>query len=322
MRFSLFSIYSFFIVELIFHSVHSETLTEDKVIQMLRKINHESEAVKILNECAYNNLTFNTDRPLQLMFSKQWMKAVNMIVDFLTDYTKTETQNEIKRLTNDTMTYLQNVKGLLTEKKKNIVRISPIFEWSQDNDIIKIRLKFAKNLESPGEKDIQNFRVNLNRTHLEVQGYKLHEDYVAWYYRNVHLYEFAVAYSVQAYKETEGTYIIKFLKGTQTMYWNFLDQITGDHSNMFTWIDVFTSFENKAKYTEFRDWTQDNLLLSDYEDHIKGKFEEKQNRLKKIQNIATYLKTKDYENKNFCNSPPNEKFCLLTNIYEWNYWLS
>ena len=215
----------------------------------------------------------------------------------------------------------KELKSWLSGKKKNIVRISPIFEWSQDNEEVKIRLKFAKNLESPGEKDILKFQVNCTRDHLLVQGYKIHEDYVAYYYRNMYLYDFIHPYTCRAYKETDGTYIIKFKKNQATLYWNFLDQITGDHYNTYTWFDVFTPFENKAKYTEFRDWAMDNLLESDLSDYVREKMEDKRLRLQKIQNILNLFKTKNSENKNYCLSPLNEKSCLLPSIYDWEYWL-
>jgi hypothetical protein len=300
----------------------STQLTEEKILNKLQKISHENDAIKILNECVYNNMKFSNLNILQLIYKKNWMKSINLILDFLVDISKPEFSNEVKNISTHITNSLQTLKSFLSGKKKNIVRISPIFEWSQDNNLIKIRIKFSKNLESPGEKDIQNFKVNLGRQHLEVQGYKVHEEYVAHYYRDIHLYEFARPYSVKAYKETDGTYIVRFEKATPTMYWNFLDQITGDHSNMHTWVDVFTTFDDKAKYTQFREWTQENLLLSDVEDHVKGKVEENRTRLIKINNIAQYLRTKDYENKNFCNSPPGQKYCMLTNIYDWNYWLS
>ena len=144
---------------------------------------------------------------------------------------------------------------------------------------------------------------------------------MAYYYRNLYLYDYILPYTCKAYKETEGTYIIKFQKNQATLYWNFLDQMTGDHYNTYTWFDVFTAFDGKAKYTEFRDWAMDNLLESDLSDHVREKMEEKNNRIKKIQNILNFFKTKSSESKNYCLSPIDTKYCILPNIFEWEYWM-
>jgi hypothetical protein len=294
---------------------------DEKYFQRLNKIAHEKDAIKILNELIYRNVKFNDSESLQLMYKKNWIKASQLIIDFMLDMKmsvfQTERQNIITHLKNN----IKTLKSYLEGKKKNIVKISPIFEWSQDNEQLKIRLKFSKSLESPGEKEIQKFQVNCTREELLVQGYKVHEDYVAYYYRKLHLYDYIMPYTCKAYKETDGTYIIKFDKNQATLYWNFLDQITGDHYNTYTWFDVFTAFDGKAKYTEFRDWAMDNLLESDLNDHVRGKMEEKNNRLRKIQNILNYFKTKSNESKNYCLSPVDTKFCILPKIYEWEYWM-
>jgi hypothetical protein len=303
-------------------SILCQLISEDRALFRLQKTVHEKEALHILNEVIYQDMKFTNEKPLKLMYERKWMKATRLILDFLTDLTSESSQKEVSSFITYFNTHLQDTKSLLSSKKKNIVALSPLFEWSQDSENVKIRVKFAKNLESPGEKDIQNFKINCTRTNLEVMGYKIHEDYVAFYHRDIQLYEFIRPYTCEGYKETDGTYRINFEKSQHTMYWNFLDQTSGDHTNMYTWFDVHTTYDNKSKFTEFRDWTQDNLLMSDIDDYVKHKMDEKINRQKKISNFLTYLRTKDFENKNYCNSPVNEKFCLLSTIHDWNYWLS
>lgn len=293
----------------------------EKYFQKLNKTTHEKDAIKILNELIYKNVKFNDFDNLQLMYKRNWIKASQLIFDFMLDVNSASIKEERKSMVTYMRDHINTLKSFLDGKKKNVVKISPIFEWSQDNEEVKIRLKFAKNLESPGEKDIQKFMVNCTRENLLVQGYKVHEDYVAYYYRNLHLYDYILPYTCKAYKETDGTYIIKFTKNQATLYWNFLDQITGDHYNTYTWFDVFTAFDGKAKYTEFRDWAMDNLLNSDLEDHVRDKVEEKNNRIKKIQNVLNFFKTKSSESKNYCLSPIDTKYCNLPNINEWEYWM-
>jgi hypothetical protein len=294
---------------------------EEKYFQKLNKTTHEKDAIKILNELIYRNVKFTDFEGLHIMYKRNWIKASQLIFDFMLNMNVSDVKDERKNMIKYMRDHIDNLRSILDGKKKNIVKISPIFEWSQDNEEIKIRLKFAKNLESPGEKDIQKFQVNCTREYLLVQGYKTHEDYVAYYYRNLHLYDYILPYTCKAYKETDGTYIVKFTKNQATLYWNFLDQITGDHYNTYTWFDVFTAFDGKAKYTEFRDWAMDNLLNSDLSDHVRDQVEDKNNRIKKIQNVMNFFKSKTSESKNYCLSPIDTKYCNLPNINEWEYWM-
>jgi hypothetical protein len=295
---------------------------EEKFLQKLKLAVHESEGIKILNEMIYQNVAFSNYYALRIMSERRWIRVCKLILDHLSDLTKPETKREIENIMESSKNYIDEVKGLLKNKKKNIVKISPVFEWSQDNELIKIRLKFAKNLESPGEKDIQDFRVLCQRSRLLVHGWKNHGDYVAHYFRDVLLYDMMKSRTCNHYKETDGTYIIKFKKNQPTLYWNHLDLFTESHQNMYTWFDVFTQYDDKAKYTEFREFTQQNLLEKDINEYIQERSEEKRLRLKKIKSIMEHFRTKDFENKNYCNSPVNEKFCYLIDIFDWNYWLS
>jgi hypothetical protein len=293
----------------------------DKYLTNISQSNREQEALKILNDIIYNNEKIEFSKALQITKEKKWLKASKLIIEFLAplngDYEK-----EVQSVLDLAKNYTNDLRFLLNEKKKNIVTISPVFEWSQDNEWVKIRVKFAKNLESPGEKNIENLKVICKRSNLIVHGYKVHEEYVANYFRDIKLYDLIRHWTCNYYKETEGSYIIKFKKNHPTLYWNHLDLFTEDHFNMYTWFDVFTQYDDKARYTEFREFTKDNLLEKDVNVHIQEKMEEKKLRNKKIKQVLKYLKTKDYENKNFCNSPVNENFCLIVDIYDWNYWLS
>ncbi len=298
---------------------------EEKLFLKLNKTNHEQNAINLLNECIYKGIKFSNDNILNYLTNKGWMKATKLVTDFLLNLedksTLENTKTIITKFIEESQTHLDSIKSLLYSKKKNIIRISPIFEWSQDSEYIKIRLKFAKNLESPGEKEIQNFKMNCTRTHLTIRGYKEKEDYLTYYYRQLHLYDFIKTYSCEGYKETDGSFVVKFLKNQPTLYWNFLNQINDDHYNTFTWFDVFTAYDDKARFTSYREWVTENLYMNDVDEYIKEKSDEKIRRLNKIKSTLNFLKTKDYENKNFCNSPINENYCILSDIHDWNYWL-
>jgi hypothetical protein len=304
-------------------SQDSGRLVEHKVEKMLQKLNktiHEHEALKVINELIYNNYKFTNVEFLRDIYTRNWLQASQMIVDYMID-NDVDIQDELNAMSQHYQNNTREIRSWLSTKKKNIVRISPIFEWSQDNEEVKIRLKFAKNLESPGEIDIQKFQVNCTRTHLLVQGHKVRDEYIAYYYRNLALYDFIIATTCSAYKETDGTYIIKFKKGQNTLIWNFLDQITGDHHSTYTWVDLYSTFEEKSKYYQFRDWAGDNQLEADLDYHVKEKMEEKIVRMKRIQNIYNFFKTKTFERKNYCLSPINDKYCYLPNYFDWSYWM-
>ena len=307
-------------------STNKNTFNEENIFKRLNKTSIENEAINILNELIYTNQTFTDTNILSLVSGKNWLTASKLIVDFLIEKENPNLNNieitkNITSIIDNTIEKLGDIRSFLKGKKKNIVRISPVFEWSQDSELVKIRVKFAKNLESPGEKDIQNFKMNCSRTHLKVEGYKEKEDYLIYFYRYLHLYDFIRFMTCKGSKETDGSYIIKMMKNQFTLYWNYLDQPSLDHHNTYTWFDVFEEYDNKVRYTDYREWASGNLYESDLEDYKTGRFEEKQRRINKMNNNMNYLKTKDYENKNFCNSPINKKHCFIPSIHDWNYWL-
>lgn len=316
-----------FFTSLLFLTINTQDSQKLKDLYYLNKLSNtkfEKEAIKLINEMIYRGITFISLDSLKLMHKRHWQKSVKLLLDYMQDLILPEVQEEIYSIIRESNEYLGGIKSWLKDKKKNIATISPVFEWSQDNELVKIRLKFSKSLESPGEKDIQNFKVECKRSFLIVHGYKVHESeaYVAYYYRKIRLYDYIRHITCNVYKETDGSYIIKFEKNQPTLYWNFLDLTTEDHHNMFTWFDVFTQYEDKAKYTEFRDFAMQNLLEKDINDYVKANSEEKKLRLTRIKRLFRQLETKEAENKNFCNSPVNEHFCILNDIYNWNYWLS
>ncbi len=299
----------------------TSTLTEPKFTTLIQNSKHESDAIKIINDAIYDNLNLTSTQTLKLLNSRHWINAIKLLVEFGYDKTNTEVRSEISNIISESNSYTKLIRSGIASKKKNIVKLSPIFEWSQDNDYVKIRLKFAKNLESPGDKGIQKFKVICQRNFLIVHGYKPHEDYVTYYYRKVHLYDFMKQHTCSVYKETEGTYIIRFLKNQATLYWNELNQLGDDHTNMYTWFDVFKTYDDKSKYTEFREFANDNLLDKDINDYVQDKREEKKQRLLRIQRLVNYFKTKGYDIKNFCNTPVGGKSCYLVDYRNWNYWM-
>jgi hypothetical protein len=217
--------------------------------------------------------------------------------------------------------YLQELKDLLKDKKKNIVKISPLFQWSQDEKWVKIRIRFARNIDSPGEKDIEKFQVNVTTSNLIVNGYKNHDDYLVWYHRDMITFDNIKTYSLEYYKETDGAYIIKFLKLQPTMYWSFLDTPGGSHEKIITWMDMFEKFEDRKQYFEKVTEINDHLLHRDLQDTKNRKLSEKNKRLNRIHKLDQFLRNKDMNNKNFCNTPVNMNFCIIPQPDEWAYWL-
>lgn len=297
---------------------------EERIFKKLNNTHTEKQAIYILNDLIYANHTFSDSRIMSLVAGKNWITASRLVNDFLIEKETPQKEiinSDITSILDNFINELGDIKSFFKGKKKNIIKLSPVFEWSQDSEWVKIRIKFAKNLESPGEKNIQNFRMNCSRTHLKVEGYKEKEDYLIYFYRYIHLYDFIRLMTCKGTVETDGTYIITMMKSQFTMYWNSLDQPSLDHYNMYTWFDVFEEYDNRVRYTEYREWALGNLYESDLNDYKNEGQEFKLRRIRKMNSNLNYLKTKDYENKNFCNSPINEKYCSLPTINDWNYWL-
>ena len=59
--------------------------------------------------------------------------------------------------------------------------------------------------------------------------------------------------------------------------------------NTYTWFDVFEEYDNKVRYTEYREWASGNLYQSDLDDYKADRQEEKQRRLKKMNNNLNYF---------------------------------
>ena len=113
---------------------------------------------------------------------------------------------------------------------------------------------------------------------------------------------------------------MKSNKNQFTLYWNFLNQPTEDHYNLHTWFDVFTKYDGKIQYTEYRETAMENLLLSDLEEYTKHDMPAKKRRIKRIASSAKFLFSKDMSNKNYCLSPANGSKCKMPKVTEWGYW--
>lgn len=293
---------------------------ENNIYTNLSRSLRESQAVKILNNAIVAGHKLDDTTSLELMNKRKWLEASKLIIDFLIDVNDSKQINIIKQNNEEYVNYLKNLKDSLKTKKKNIVKISPVFEWSQDNRYVKMRVKFAKNLEAPGEIDIQDLFVNVTRTNFHISGYKVHEDYLVHYNRLINLQANIKASLTDGYKETDGSYIIRLQKETETLYWTHLDLQHDSHHNMFTWFEVFTNYENKAGFTSWRDKTNDNILDSDIEDYKRGKKEQQIKRVKKIANNAKIFRTVFAQNKNFCMCPVGTKYCNIPKPTDWSYW--
>lgn len=286
----------------------------------LKLASREKQAIKVINNAILAGYRLNDTAPIELMSQRKWLEASRLILDFLSDFNDNKQLAVIKNNNEDYLSYLKNIKNSLKDKKKNIAKISPVFEWSQDNYNVKIRVKFAKNLEAPGEIDIQDFFINVTRTHFFISGYKPHEDYLVWYCRQIDLQANIKAAETSGYKETEGAYVITLKKEIATLYWFQLDMEHQSHHNMFTWFEVFTNYEDKARFTSWRDNTKDNLMESDIEDYKREKKEYQIKRLKKIAKNFKFFKTVYAQNKNFCLSPVDGKYCSIPKPTDWTYW--
>ena len=302
---------------------NNEDDTLNRIQKKLKKITREKNALELVKELVYKNFKMEENYfLLDFLLEKNWNKPYTLAIENLYDLTSNSTLDKLK-LFNERSEYLVNgLKGQLKKKKKDIVRISPIFEWSQDDNEIKMRIKFAKNLETPGEKNLSNFKVNCTRSQLEVQAYKNHDDYLVHYYRRLNLYEFIRPHTCKSYKETDGTYVIHFHKNQATLFWNFLNQPSEDHYNTFTWMDVHDKYDSKIQYTDFREHAMENLLISDLEQYLNDKTPAKKRRLKRINEAKEFIEGKNKEAKNFCLSPAQEKYCYIPKITEWGYWMS
>jgi hypothetical protein len=313
----------------------AETTEErtQKIKKVFEKTTKQKQALEILNELIHKNENLDQNPViLNHLLKMNWKNSFKLALENLyqvTNKNKIINKSNMEEIRNLTSTFVDNaredinsLKESLGKKKKDIVRISPIFEWSQDDNDIKIRIRFAKNLESPGEKVISNFKVNCTRSQLEVQAYKELPDYVVHYYRRLNLYEFIRPYSCSNYKENEGTYIIHFKKNQATLFWNFLNQPSEDHYNLYTWLAVHEKYDDKVQYTDFREHAMENLLISDLEDYKNENMAEKNRRKRKINKCKNFLENKDKENKNYCLGPADKNFCYIPVVTEWGYWLN
>lgn len=306
-----------YIIIFLVHFIRSN----DLLYKRLNKTIHEIEAINIIKQSIYARETISNLETLELIYKRNWIKASRLIIDFLVDNSKPETSTMIRDMLEYMENYLSELKGLLSEKKKNIVKISPLFQWSQDEKWVRIRVKFARNIDSPSEKDIENFQVNVTHSNLIVNGYKNHEDYLIWYHRDMITYDNIRDRSLIFYKETDGSYLIKFEKLQFTLYWAYLDTPSGSHANIILWMDMFEKFENRKQYFEKTMEIESMIYHRELHDNKKRKLTERKKRINKILKLDQFLRNKDMTNKNFCNSPVNHAYCIIPKPDEWAYWL-
>ncbi len=314
----------FYLINFSFQIENDYSQLKQRTINLLSKSNTEKQALRVINDLIYNNVSFGNDTFLLDFFNmKNWSNGYRQSLEYLVeDIHNDKIVESVNKFLSKEREIINEFNLIIKEnKKKDITRISPIFEWSQSDEQVKIRIKFSKNLESPSEKDILNFKVNCTRSQLEVQAYKEHDTYLVHYYRRLNLYEFIRPSTCKSYKEVDGVYIVNFDKNQYTLYWNFLNQPTDDHYNTFTWFDVFSKYDNKIRYTEFRETAMENLLISDLDDFMKDDAPLKRKRLRKINKALKYLENKDLSIKNYCLSPANREYCNMPDVTEWGYWL-
>lgn len=327
MNFFCFIVFIFFFIVEKFccKEVDNSESFDLKIKKILGKFTREKQAIDFLSDAIYKeNKIANFDLLLNHFINKNWKQAYKLVYQYIVPREEVSNKNQyLNEYNNNVESDINKLTNSLAKKKKEIIRISPVFEWSQDDDTIKIRIRFSKNLETPGEKEIQNFKVNCTRSQLEVQGYKVnHADkYVVHYYRRLNLYEFIKTHTCKSYKENEAHYIINFNKNQATLFWNFLNQPSEDHYNTFTWMSVHEKYDDKIQYTDFREHAMENLLISDIEHFVKEKMPEKNKRLKRIAKAKSFLMNKDKENKNYCLTPAQEDQCNIPEITDWGYWL-
>lgn len=300
------------------------TQSKDIILKKLNKISTEKQANLLIRDLIYNDVNFQDDTfLLDYLIDKNWSNSYQLALEFLNNVQSQAVHEVTDRFIAKEKKIGDEFLELLKEKKKDIIRISPVFEWSQNDEEIKIRLKFAKNLETPGEKEVKNFKVNCTRSQLEVQAYKQlseSDDYIVHYYRRLNLYEFIRPSTCKGYKETDGTYIVTFHKNQYTLFWNFLNQPTESHYNLHTWIEVHSKYDDKIQYTEFRETAMENLLISDIEQYVKDGEVNKRKRIEKIKAMSNYLISKNQSSKNYCLSSINSEKCKLPRVDEWEYW--
>lgn len=298
-------------------SSHLDNILEEYII----KGKSDVEVYEGLKSFDNNNITKTNNRTLiSLLYFRDYFRSLFYFID---NYYEIKGNEREDGLIKDILRLKKYMKDNNLEKRE-IIKITPLFEWGQNNSHVKMRIKFSKGLEVPGEKNILNFTVNLtSSSQFTVSGFKeSNEGYVVWYYRRIELFAIVKPKTLKHYQETEGAYIVSFEKGVNTMYWNFLDLETEDHKNIFTWFDVFEKYDNEVKYVEYREWTRDNLLLLDLQNYLDEKIEEKKKRGEKIDFLLQEIKDKGEEIDNYCHTVPFNEECYLKNIYNWNYWLN
>lgn len=214
--------------------------------------------------------------------------------------------------------YITNSSDLkYTNNTKEIIQLSPFFEFAQNHSHIYVKIKFGKINQFTDENYPKHLFINLRKTNLIVSCFEEREKNIIWYYRNLNLFSIAKKNSLSIQKETNHQYLIFFEKGIYTMYWDYLDLITDEHHNIISWIEMADKYERKVKFNEYHDWVQDKLLIDDIDKFNEKKDSEIKLREKKLEKLKERKKKRD----NCCPIIKKEK-CRSDNIYDWNYWVN
>ena len=231
---------------------------------------------------------------------------------------------------------LLNIKCISSLPYK-IINLISILEYAQNDTHIFIHILNKKLLP------IENLTVSLLPTSMQIK-YELNDNqngikYI--YDRYLILFSLSKNNTLFIKRENELNYIIFFEKVIPTFYWNFLDQETDDHKNIYIWFDLYEKYEEKTKINKYRDFVESNQIIRAYNNDIKEndakKIDEKNNifyssnnRNKKIKiikeeyenNKRNKAKYNKYKNKN--NAFPSIKKCYSRNIddiLDLNFWI-
>lgn len=214
--------------------------------------------------------------------------------------------------------YLTNSSDFMpTNNIKEIIQISPFFEFAQNHSHIIIKIKFGKINQFTDENYPKNLFINITKTNLIISSFEERENNIIWYYRNLNLFSIAKENTLSTIKETNYQYLILFEKGIYTMFWDYLDLITDDHYNIISWIEMADKYEKKVKFNEYRDWVQDKLLIEDINKYNEEQYVETKLREKKLEKLKKRKKKRDN-----CSPIIKKEKCRSDNVYDWNYWVN
>ena len=220
---------------------------------------------------------------------------------------------------------------------KNVIKLIPILEYAQNDTHIFIHIINKQLLP------IDNLNISLSTTLLKInyELYNKKENIKYIFKREIILFSLSRNNTLFIKKENELNYIIFFEKAIPTFYWSYLDQEIDNHNNIYIWLDLYSKYQEKSKFNEYRDFVESNLLIKEFNIGLKEKEKNKKNeknsifyssdkrniKLKKIKEEFEKNKKNKidyYKYKNKCNSLPLIKKCYSKNIddiFDLNFWI-